>query len=88
VDFDTTESAHFAGRDEVETLSFLWRGQWPAGRASRELAQELRAETGTPVGVHIALYDLNDVRGARRADATGKTLRGDAAAVRALLSEG
>jgi hypothetical protein len=76
VDFDTTESAHFAGRDEVETLSFLWRGQWPAGRAS------------TPVGVHIALYDLNDVRGARRADATGKTLRGDAAAVRALLSEG
>ncbi|MEW6318865.1 MAG: UDP-N-acetylmuramate--alanine ligase, partial [Pseudomonadota bacterium] len=88
VDFDTTESAHFAGRDEVETLSFLWRGQWPAGPESRELARELRAETGTPVGVHIALYDMNDVRGARRADATGKTQRGDAAAVRALLSQG
>ncbi|MDY7508951.1 MULTISPECIES: UDP-N-acetylmuramate--alanine ligase [Ralstonia] len=88
VDFDTTESAHFAGRDEVETLSFLWRGQWPAGAESRELARELRAETGTPVGVHIALYDMNDVRGARRADATGKTQRGDAAAVRALLSQG
>lgn len=88
VEFDTTESAHFAGRDEVETLSFLWRGQWPAGTESRELARELRAETGTPVGVHIALYDMNDVRGARRADATGKTQRGDAAAVRALLSQG
>ena len=88
VDFETTESAHFAGRDEVETLSFLWRGQWPAGPESRELARQLRAETGTPVGVHIALYDMNDVRGARRADATGKTQRGDAAAVRALLSQG
>lgn len=88
VDFDTTESAHFAGRDEVETLSFLWRGQWPAGPESRELARELRAETGTPVGVHIALYDMYDVRGARRADATGRTQRGDAAAVRALLSQG
>lgn len=88
VDFDTTESAHFAGRDEVETLSFLWRGQWPAEPESRELARQLRAETGTPVGVHIALYDMNDVRGARRADATGKTQRGDAAAVRALLSQG
>jgi len=88
VDFDTTESAHFAGRDEVETLSFLWRGQWPAGAESRELARELRAETGTPVGVHIALYDMNDVRGARRADTTGKAQRGDAAAVRALLSQG
>ncbi|KJJ97680.1 UDP-N-acetylmuramate--alanine ligase [Burkholderiaceae bacterium 26] len=88
VDFDTTESAHFAGRDEVETLSFLWRGQWPAGAESRELARELRAETGTPVGVHIALYDMNDVRGARRADATGRAQRGDAAAVRALLPQG
>ncbi|CAJ0729277.1 MAG: UDP-N-acetylmuramate--alanine ligase [Ralstonia sp.] len=88
VDFETTESAHFAGRDEVETLSFLWRGQWPAEPESRELARQLRAETGTPVGVHIALYDMNDVRGARRADATGKTQRGDAAAVRALLSQG
>ncbi|MDF6998384.1 hypothetical protein NMT57_24375, partial [Escherichia coli] len=88
VDFETTESAHFAGRDEVETLSFLWRGQWPAGPESRELARQLRAETGTPVGVHIALYNMNDVRGARRADATGKTQRGDAAAVRALLSQG
>lgn len=88
VDFDTTESAHFAGRDEVETLSFLWRGQWPASREARELAQELRAETGTPVGVHIALYDMNDVRGARRTDASGKAARGDAAAVRALLSKG
>jgi hypothetical protein len=88
VDFDTTESAHFAGRDEVETLSFLWRGQWPAVPESRDLARELRAQTGTPVGVHIALYDLNDVRGARRADATGKTQRGDAEAVRSLLSGG
>jgi hypothetical protein len=31
---------------------------------------------------------MNDVRGARRTDASGKAARGDAAAVRALLSKG
>lgn len=84
VDFDTSESRHFAGRGDVETLSFLWRGQWPAARECRTLAGEVRAELGAPVGIHIALYDAIDERGAVRADASGRVARADLAAVRAL----
>jgi len=86
VDFDTTETRHFAGRGEVETLSFLWRGQWPAGREARALAADVRAELGAPVGIHIALYDADDERGAVRADASGRIARADLNAVRALLA--
>ncbi|AOZ00797.1 UDP-N-acetylmuramate--alanine ligase [Cupriavidus sp. USMAHM13] len=86
VDFETSETRHFAGRGEVETLSFLWRGQWPASRETRELSAEVRAELGTPVGIHIALYDADDERGAVRADASGRIARADLNAVRALLA--
>lgn len=86
VDFDTSESRHFGGRGEVETLSFLWRGQWPAQREARLLAGEVRAELGAPVGIHIALYDADDERGAVRADASGRVARADLAAVRALAA--
>lgn len=88
VDFDTSESRHFGGRGDVETLSFLWRGQWPAQREARVLAGEIRSELGAPVGIHIALYDANDERGAVRADASGRVARADLAAVRALLEAG
>ncbi len=57
VDFETSETRHFGGRGEVETLSFLWKGQWPDRREARLLSGEVRAELGTPVGIHIALYD-------------------------------
>jgi hypothetical protein len=86
VDFDTSESRHFAGRGEVETLSFLWKGQWPAQREARLLAGEIRAELGQPVGIHIALYDANDERGAVRADAGGRVARADLSAVRTLAA--
>jgi hypothetical protein len=85
VDFETSETRHFAGRGEVETLSFLWKGQWPALRDARLLAGEVRAELGSPVGIHIALYDADDARGAVRADASGRVARADAVAVRRLL---
>ncbi len=85
VDFDTSETRHFAGRGEVETLSFLWRGQWPAAREARLLAGEVRNTLGSPVGIHIALYDAVDERGAVKADASGRVARADAAAVRALI---
>jgi hypothetical protein len=42
-------------------------------------------ELGEAIGVHLMIYDHDDVRGALRADAKGRPPRGDLAAVRALL---
>ena len=44
-------------------------------------------ELGEPIGVHLLVYDHDDVRGALRRDAKGRTPRGDLAAVRALVGE-
>lgn len=44
-------------------------------------------ELGEMVGVHLLIYDLDDLRGALRPDARGRTPRGDAAAVRQLLQD-
>jgi hypothetical protein len=42
-------------------------------------------ELGEPIGVHLMIHDHDDLRGALRPDAKGRTPRGDAAAVRALV---
>ena len=42
-------------------------------------------ELGEAIGVHLMIYDHDDVRGALRRDAKGRPPRGDLAAVRALL---
>jgi hypothetical protein len=42
-------------------------------------------ELGEAIGVHLMIYDHDDVRGALKRDARGRTPRGDLAAVRALL---
>lgn len=42
-------------------------------------------ELGEPVGVHLLVYDHDDLRGALKPDAKGRTPRGDMAAVRALV---
>ncbi|SAK71875.1 UDP-N-acetylmuramate--alanine ligase [Caballeronia calidae] len=68
VQYDVSETRHFAGRGYVETLSFLHR---------------LPGEE--PIGVHIALYGTDDLRGAVRADGRGRLARANAAAVRSLL---
>lgn len=47
----------------------------------------LSPELGEPIGVHLLIYDHDDVRGALRPDAKGRTPRGDIAAVRALLGQ-
>ncbi len=47
----------------------------------------LSPELGEAIGVHLLIYDLDDLRGALRADAQGRTPRGDIAAVRQLLQE-
>jgi hypothetical protein len=44
-------------------------------------------ELGEPIGVHLLIYDHDDVRGALRPDAKGRTPRGGLAAVRALLGQ-
>lgn len=72
VQYDVSETRHFGSRGTVETLSFLARG--PAGEP--------------PIGMHIALYDTDDLRGAVRADARGRAPRANAEAVKALLEEG
>lgn len=45
-------------------------------------------ELGEAIGVHLMIYDHDDVRGALRPDAKGRSPRGDLAAVRALLQNG
>jgi hypothetical protein len=39
------------------------------------------------IGVHLLIYDLDDLRGALRPDAKGRSPRGDITAVRRLLQE-
>ena len=42
---------------------------------------------GEPVGVHLLIHDHDDLRGALKPDAKGRTPRGDIKAVRALVAE-
>jgi hypothetical protein len=42
---------------------------------------------GEEVGVHLLIYDRDDMRGVLKADAKGRTPRGDLAAARALLHD-
>ena len=58
--------------DDVEALSL--------SSMSREL--------GEPIGVHLLIYDHDDVRGALKPDGKGRSPRGDIAAVRKLMHEG
>ncbi|MEX3688168.1 MULTISPECIES: UDP-N-acetylmuramate--alanine ligase [Paraburkholderia] len=71
VQYDVSETRHFAARGLVETLSFMWRPS--------------RAEE--PVGIHVALYNTDDLRGAVRADARGRLPRANAQALQALIDE-
>jgi hypothetical protein len=55
--------------EQVEALSIH--------AASRELGEE--------IGVHLLVYDLDDLRGALKPDSQGRTPRGDLAALRRLI---
>ena len=44
-------------------------------------------ELGEEVGLHLLIYDWDDLRGALRPDAKGRTPRGDTASVKALLAQ-
>jgi hypothetical protein len=69
VQYEVSETRHFGGRGTVETLSFVWR----------------EARDADAVGMHIALYDTDDLRGAVRADARGRAARASTDTVEALL---
>ncbi|SDD95293.1 UDP-N-acetylmuramate--alanine ligase [Paraburkholderia lycopersici] len=69
VQYDVSETRHFAARGFVETLSFMWRP----------------SRTEEPVGIHVALYNTDDLRGAVRADARGRLPRANAQALQALI---
>jgi hypothetical protein len=45
----------------------------------------LSPELGETIGVHLMVYDHDDLRGALKPDSRGRTPRGDISAVRALL---
>ena len=47
----------------------------------------MSAELGEAIGVHLLVYDHDDLRGALKPDAKGRVPRGDLAAVRALIEE-
>jgi hypothetical protein len=47
----------------------------------------LSPELGEPIGVHLLIYDHDDVRGALKLDGKGRSPRGDLRAVRALLGQ-
>ena len=48
----------------------------------------MSAELGEPVTVHLSILDHDDLRGALKPDARGRTERGDLAALRRLLETG
>lgn len=57
-----------------------------AGRAAVETLSFIARDGGSnAVGIHVALYDTNDLRGAVRTDARGRQARANAASVQALL---
>jgi hypothetical protein len=71
VQYEVSETRHFAARGYVETLSFMWRP----------------SRNEEPVGIHVALYNTDDLRGAVRADARGRLPRANAQTLQALIDE-
>ena len=49
--------------------------------------QARSAELGEHIGVHLLIYDFDDLRGALKPDHRGRSPRGDAAALRTLLHD-
>ncbi len=71
------------GVDYVPRTVTGFHGEWVEALSVHAFCPELREE----VGVHLLIYDWDDLRGALRPDARGRTPRGDVTAVRRLLDE-
>jgi hypothetical protein len=72
IQYEVSETRHFAGRGLVETLSFSWHN----------------AALPERLWIHVALYDADDLRGAMRTDGRGRPARINEAAVTALVAAG
>ncbi len=72
VDFDGHEALPARGREPVPVLS---------------LASRCEALGGEPITLHLWLHDLDDLRGALKPDARGRSWRGDLAALLKLLAD-
>jgi hypothetical protein len=58
------------------------------GKPVDVLSLQVRSQSlGGHVGLHLAIYDHDDLRGALRPDSQGQSQRGDAAALRRLLGK-
>ena len=64
IDFDVSESPHFSGHGDVETLSFLWQNE----------------------GVHLAVYEKDDLRLGNSRKAGGRIERAPLSTVTTLLN--
>jgi hypothetical protein len=60
-----------------------FRGEPVDALSTRSICSEL----GESIGVHLMIYDYDDLRGALRPDAQGRKDRGDLSALRHLLSQ-
>jgi hypothetical protein len=60
----------------------------PRGQSVDRLSMTIPcAELNEPIGLHLTILDLDDQRGALKADAQGRTERGDLSALTRLLEE-
>ncbi|GAP35270.1 hypothetical protein ABXN37_08925 [Piscinibacter sakaiensis] len=71
IDFDVGSLPNGRGGEPLEVLTLAHRS----------------AALGEPVSVHLVLHDLDDLRGALKPDAGGRSLRGDLPALRRLMME-
>ncbi len=84
---DDTKSAEIALIDlkvpyEPRTVPGF-HGEWVEALSVHAYCQDL----GEHVGIHLLVYDFDDLRGALRPDARGRRPRGDMLALRRLLNE-
>ncbi len=74
--------AELPGNDAIEEAVFEYLSVFCADTQPAEL-RALRE----PIGLHLTILDADDLRGALKPDARGRTERGDLAALRRLLTE-
>ena len=89
---DDSKSAEIALIDHrVDYLTRTIKGNVAGAKSATVEALSIHApcrELNTEIGVHLMVYDFDDLRGALKPDSQGRTPRGNAAAVTTLLAAG
>ena len=87
---DDSKSAEIALIDHrVDYLTRTIKGNVAGAKSATVEALSIHApcrELNTEIGVHLMVYDFDDLRGALKLDSQGRTPRGGTAAVRQLLA--